>query len=178
MKEPGGTDRRGPMREPPSGPRCEASPGPRQERRHGPPPEEMPLMMLVNELSRLFHNHMRAESERIGMQDGFRHLLFHLTREDNLTQLDLARRTHLKAPTVSVALRQMEEAGLVTRTADPEDQRQIRVRLTDKGRELDDRQREKIREAEELFARGLSEEDKQTLKTLLLHMRRNVLPDE
>lgn len=156
----------------------EPPPEPSRDRRHRPPPEEMPLMMLVNELSRLFHNHMRTESERMGIQDGFRHLLFHLTREDNLTQLELAHRTHLKAPTVSVALRQMEEAGLVTRTADPEDQRQIRVRLTDKGRELDNRQREKIREAEELFARGLSEEEKRTLKALLLHMRRNVLPDE
>jgi hypothetical protein len=143
-----------------------------------PPPEEMPIMMLVNDLSRLFHNHMRAESERIGMQDGFRHLLFHLTQEDDLTQLELVRRTHLKAPTVSVALRRMEEAGLVVRTADPEDQRQIRVRLTGKGRELDNRQREKIREAEELFSRGLSEEEQQTLKALLLHMRRNVLAGE
>lgn len=72
----------------------------------------------------------------------------------------------------------MEEAGLVVRTADPEDQRQIRVRLTGKGRELDNRQREKIREAEELFSRGLSEEEQQTLKALLLHMRRNVLAGE
>ena len=142
---------------------------------HSPPPEEMPLMMLVNELSRLFHHRMRAEDEKIGMQEGYRHLLFHLAREDNLTQLDLVRRAHLKAPTVSVSLRKMEDAGLVTRSTDPDDQRQTRVLLTEKGRELDARMRENIQKTEILFAEGLSDEEQQNLKSLLLRMRQNVL---
>lgn len=143
--------------------------------RQGPPPEEMPIMMLVNELSRLFHHRMRAEDEKIGMQEGYRHLLFHLSREDNLTQLDLVRRAHLKAPTVSVSLRKMEDAGLVTRSTDPDDQRQTRVLLTEKGRELDARMRENIQKTEILFAEGLSDEEQQNLKSLLLRMRQNVL---
>lgn len=143
--------------------------------RHGPPPEEMPIMMLINELSRLFHNRMRDEGERIGMQDGFRHLLFHLSHEDNLTQLDLVRRTHLKAPTVSVALRKMEDAGLVSRSTDQRDQRQTRVVLTDKGRELDGRMQESIRRTETLFSRGLSDEEQRVLKGLLVRMRGAVL---
>lgn len=149
-----------------------------KEGRYGPPPEEMPIMMLVNELSRMFHNRMRAEGEKIGMQEGFRHLLFHLAREDDLTQLDLVRRAHLKAPTVSVALRKMEDAGLVTRTTDPNDQRQTRVRLTDKGRRLDNRMRENIRKTETLVAEGLSEEERQTLRRMLLRVRRNLLEQE
>lgn len=150
----------------------------RDGRHHGPPPEEMPIMMLVNELSRLFHNRMRNEGEKIGMQEGFRHLLFHLAREDNLTQLDLVQRAHLKAPTVSVALRKMEDAGLVTRTTDPDDHRQTRVRLTDKGRLLDDRMRENIHRTESLVAEGLSEEEQQTLRRMLLRIRRNLLEQE
>ena len=42
-----------------------------KDRHFGPPPEEIPLMMLINEISRLFHNHMRRENERIGLQEGF-----------------------------------------------------------------------------------------------------------
>ena len=144
-------------------------------RPHAPPPEEMPLMMLINELSRLFRNHMRTECEKIGLQDGFRQLLFQLAHEDNIPQLDLVQRTHLRAPTVSVALRQMEEAGLVSRRPDHGDQRQVIVVLTEKGRELDRRQQEKFHEAEELFARGLTDDEYQRLKALLLHMRQNVL---
>lgn len=146
-----------------------------KERPQAPPPEEMPLMMLINELSRLFRNHMRTESEKIGVQDGFRQLLFQLAHEDNIPQLDLVQRTHLRAPTVSVALRQMEEAGLVSRRPSPDDQRQMLVVLTDRGRELDRRQQEKFHEAEALFARGLAEDEYRQLKSLLLHMRQNVL---
>ncbi|MCI8361512.1 MAG: MarR family transcriptional regulator [Clostridiales bacterium] len=151
---------------------------PPDDRRHGPPPEEMPIMMLVNELSRLFHNRMRVAGEKVGMQEGFRHLLFHLAREDDLTQLDLVRRAHLKAPTVSVALRKMEDAGLVTRTADPEDLRQTRVLLTDKGRRLDDRMRESIHRTETMAADGLTEEEQQTLRRMLLRVRGNLLEQE
>lgn len=147
----------------------------RKDGRHGPPPEEMPIMMLVNELSRLFHNRMRLEGERIGMQEGYRHMLFHLSHEDNLTQLELTRRAHLKAPTVSVALRKMETAGLVSRSTDPKDQRQTLVRLTEEGRRMDQQMQENIQRTEALFSRGLTVEEQESLKRLLLHMRENVL---
>ncbi len=39
-------------------------------------------------------------------------------------------------PTLSPMLKRLESAGLVTRTRDPEDERQLRVDLTEKGRAL------------------------------------------
>jgi DNA-binding MarR family transcriptional regulator len=42
----------------------------------------------------------------------------------------------LDGPTLSPLLKRLEAAGLVTRARDPEDERQLRVSLTPKGREL------------------------------------------
>ena len=139
------------------------------------PDENMPVMMIINELSRMFHNRMRSEGEKIGMQEGFRHILINLALEDDLTQLDLVQRSHLKAPTISVALRNMEQAGLVIRHTDDVDQRQTRVRLTPSGREMDRLLRQKIKKTEDIFISGLSESDCKLLKQLLLRMRNNII---
>lgn len=147
----------------------------RRNTRGRPPCEEdMPVTMLVNELSRLFHNEMRQESSAIGMKNGYRHLLFHLAKEENLSQLELAERTHLKAPTISVTLTKMEAEGLVTKTVDPADARSIRVSLTEKGRALDDRMRERIMQKDRVFTESLSEEEVVTLRTLLIRIRRHL----
>ncbi len=45
----------------------------------------------------------------------------------------------LDGPTLSPLLKRLEAAGLVTRTRDPEDERQLRIGLTDKGRALRER---------------------------------------
>src|SRR5580698_3947603 len=42
----------------------------------------------------------------------------------------------LDGPTLSPMLKRLETAGLVTRTRDPDDERQLRVDLTEKGRAL------------------------------------------
>ena len=49
---------------------------------------------------------------------------------------DLIDMLQLDGPTLSPMLKRLEAAGLVTRTRDPHDERQLRVDLTDKGRAL------------------------------------------
>ena len=42
----------------------------------------------------------------------------------------------LDGPTLSPMLKRLEAAGLVSRTRDPQDERQLRIDLTEKGRAL------------------------------------------
>jgi len=49
---------------------------------------------------------------------------------------DLIDMLQLDGPTLSPMLKRLEAAGLVTRTRDPHDERQLRVGLTDNGRAL------------------------------------------
>jgi len=92
--------------------------------------------MLVNQIARLFNARMRShELDGVMSQDSARQIMRVLSRADGCSQLDLVNKTHLKAPTVSVALKKMEEEGLVTRRQDEMDLRVSRVFLTDLGRE-------------------------------------------
>jgi DNA-binding MarR family transcriptional regulator len=53
-----------------------------------------------------------------------------------LTQSELAARVRRAAGTLSVRLGRLERAGMVSRTADPDDRRATRVEITPEGREL------------------------------------------
>ena len=59
-----------------------------------------------------------------------------LWREDNLTVGSIAERLALESSTLTPLLKRMEAAGLLRRTRNPANERQVVVALTDKGREL------------------------------------------
>lgn len=141
--------------------------------------EEFPTsVMLINEISKLFDDKMRRESEKIGMRSGYRKLLFHIEMEDGHTQLELSELSHLRAPTVSIALQNMENEGIITRYADQKDQRLSRVYITDKGRNLHNNIIKKIKQTESCMMKGIRCEDEYVLRNLLLKIRENILAEE
>ena len=133
-----------------------------------------PPSMLINELSKLFNDRMRQKTEALGMAEGWRRMLFHLSRNESLTQLELAKRTHLSTPAVSVTLQKLETEGWVTRKADPDDQRAIRVQLTDLGREAHEKVRCAIRETEREMLEGISPEELSSVRPTLEKMFYNL----
>lgn len=133
-----------------------------------------PPSMLINELSKLFNDRMRQKTEALGMADGWRRMLFHLSHNDSLTQLELARRTHLSTPAVSVTLQKMEAEGLVTRKADPNDQRAIQVQLTEAGHEADRKVVNAIRETEREMLEGVTAEEIDAIRPTLEKMYYNL----
>lgn len=137
-----------------------------------------PPGLLINEISKLFHDRMRKQSEDLGFKNGYRQILCFLAKEDGVTQIDIVRDSHFKAPTISVTLKKMEEEGLVRRETDKEDMRQTRVYITEKGRELDRKLASKVLDCEALLANGITEEEKQLLCDILTKMRANLLETE
>ncbi len=136
--------------------------------------KKAPPSMLINEISKLFNDRMRQKTEALGMAEGWRRMLFHLSRNDTLTQLELARRTHLSTPAVSVTLQKMEAEGLVDRKADPNDQRAILVQLTEAGREADRNVRCAIRETEQQMLEGITPEELLEVRPILEKMYFNL----
>jgi DNA-binding MarR family transcriptional regulator len=88
----------------------------------------------VNHLARLF---ARALFRRLAKHDvapgQFPPLLI-LWEEENLTQSEIARRLEIEQPTVANTRTRMERDGLVEAAPDPSNRRQVRVKLTEKGR--------------------------------------------
>ncbi len=131
---------------------------------------------LIHDIDRLLHN--RFTRVIPPMQRSHRLILMELTHKDDVTQLDLVSATHLKAPTVSVSLQRMEKEGLVRREPDKTDLRAMRVFLTDKGRELDRSIIEKIIEQNHIIDEALSEEELETLRSLLSKVHKYILEGE
>ena len=132
---------------------------------------------LCNEIARLFRNRMRSLEGQEGVmsQPGAHLVLAMLAIHDGINQLELVRATHLKPPTVSVILKNMEAEGLVERRSDPQDLRATRVYLTEDGRRLDGESIARIRAMDAYALKGLSEEECQILMPLLIRIRNNLL---
>ena len=147
-----------------------ASPPPRVELSDNP-------VKLCNEIARLFRGKMREREDAEGVmtQPGAHLVLAFLASGDGTTQLELVHSTHLKAPTVSVVLRRMEQEGYVTRVPDAKDRRAMRVSLTEKGKEFDRRHLSRISTNDQTAMRGIDGEDQKTLLRLLSRIRDNLL---
>jgi DNA-binding MarR family transcriptional regulator len=92
-----------------------------------------------------------------------------LGEEDGLTIGAIATRLFLESSTITPPVKRMEQAGLVTRQRNDEDERQVQVRLTAAGRKL--LQQSKCL-GEELLARsGMSAEQIGTLNKRIQSLR-------
>ena len=133
--------------------------------------------MVLNEVSRLcmsLLHKMSGEESQGSKQHSRRLILMKLSREDGITQCELVKDSRMTPPTISVALKSLEQEGLVERRGDEDDMRATRVYLTEKGRETDRKNRERIKCVDGIMMSGLSEEEQQTLMELLLKMRENL----
>ncbi len=138
-------------------------------------PQEKNACMLINEISKLFHDKMRETCDRLGYKNGYRQILMFLAHNDGATQVELVRVSHLKAPTISVTLKKMEDEGLVRREQDSKDMRQTHVYLTEKGRALDYEHFDHLKALENVMFEGLSSEEDELLRKSLKKVRDNLL---
>ena len=113
----------------------------------------------TNERARMYKLRVRIEAENLGVKNAYRALLSTLYVKDGGTQLSLAEKTGMKAPTISITLRKMEKEGLVRRVVDENDLRKTHVYLSDKGRETTERLNEGINGINNIFVEGMSDEE-------------------
>jgi MarR family transcriptional regulator, transcriptional regulator for hemolysin len=89
-------------------------------------------------------------------------------------QRNLAKELRIEGATLTRHLDRMERDGLIVRTRDPDDRRQIRAELTPAGRALHRRLKATARKVGGRASDGLTEEDQATLRRILGRMRSNV----
>ncbi|MBR2388798.1 MAG: winged helix-turn-helix transcriptional regulator [Clostridia bacterium] len=149
------------------------SPPPRVELSDNP-------VKLCNEIARLFRGKMREREDAEGVmtQPGAHLVLAFLASGDGTTQLELVHSTHLKAPTVSVILKKMEEEGIVRRECDKNDGRAVRVFLTEHGREIDREHIKLIKSVDSKALSGIDEKECETLMLLLTKIRNNLISSD
>ena len=90
------------------------------------------------------------------------------------SQTGLAKELRIEGATVTRHLDRLEREGLVTRSRDLEDRRQISVELTAAGKALHRRLRSVARRLDDRVCADLSDEDRSDLQRVLERIRTNV----
>lgn len=111
------------------------------------------------------------ELKKIGLCPGQDIILFQLSGQPGISQVQLARALGVEEATISMMLKRMTRAGLIKRTVDEKDARMMRVCLTAKGLDL---RKKAIRvwqkQENQIFSR-LSERQRQELSKSLLKLQ-------
>ena len=135
--------------------------------------------MVLNEVSRMF---LKAVKQRSGEGDkrptreqlSTRLMLMYLSKNDEATQSELVQVTRMKASTISVALRNMENEGLVERVADRDDGRVAHVYITEKGRRVDSENFARLKQVDAIMMEGISDAEADAMLVTLCKMRENL----
>ena len=90
------------------------------------------------------------------------------------SQSGLAKKLRIEGATVTRHLDRLERQGLIRRSRDPDDRRQISVRLTPAGKLLHRRLRAVARRVDDRVCEGLTDRDRSDLERVLERIRTNV----
>lgn len=124
------------------------------------------------------HQHLTRLStqlNQIGLSRGQPPVLSYLKDHQGCTQVDIATSMYMAPATVTKILQRMERDGWVTRQLDPEDQRILRVYLTEAGEKIQDAMWQIEGQVGDEFLEGFSAEEKRQLSDYLVRMRKNLI---
>ena len=118
--------------------------------------------------------------ERLIAQHGVTRSTFWILRilwqQDRKTQAELAQQCRMKGPTIVGIVAQLEREKLVTRTADPDDNRKKVVGLTPKGIALRDVIIPVVEDVNRRALKGFSAAERTQMKDMLRRIRTNMAP--
>ena len=141
--------------------------------------EERTLLMVINEIAKVFDDIMSKCPENLFATDKTpRLILMLLSYKDGMTQSELMKATHMKGSTVSIAINKLEELGLVRRADNPADKRSYRIFLTENGINYNDSIEKVLKEKDELSVKGIAPKEMKSamnvLNTILDNLIENV----
>ncbi|HWA91091.1 MAG TPA: MarR family winged helix-turn-helix transcriptional regulator [Rhizomicrobium sp.] len=127
---------------------------------------------------RAFSRHLERKTLPYGVSAGQWPFLRALWVEEGLTQRELSRRVAMREPTTVTALNVLQKGGLVRRVPSTKDNRKIHIYLTAKGRRLKDKLMPFVAEVNATAAHGVTAEEVETLRRILLKMSDNLAKEE
>jgi DNA-binding MarR family transcriptional regulator len=125
------------------------------------------LGYLVNRAARLMAQMFSRRLQRHGVALAQWAILLFLYAKDGQTQRELSRVVAIEPPTVARTIDRMVRDGLVRREPHPRDGRATRIRLTPRALALREELAAESMAGNQLAARVLSDDELETLKTLL-----------
>jgi DNA-binding MarR family transcriptional regulator len=125
---------------------------------------------LLTQLTQAYRGLLDGLMDRIGLHRAQINVLCRLFAQDGMTQSEIAEQLSVQGATVTNMLQRMEEAGLVTRRRDSEDNRLVRVYLTDMGRKQKRAMSAQAIRVEQAVFEGLDDQERAMLRRMMKRM--------
>src|SRR5262249_7012308 len=129
---------------------------------------------LVRDAHRAFQRLLEKRIAVHGITRGQWYFLRVLWTEDGLSQRELSARVGMMEPTTVIALRSMEEAGLIRRSRSTDDKRVTNVWLTARAKRMRGEMLALARDINEEACRGVSREELDAFRRAIAHMTKNL----
>ena len=101
-------------------------------------------------------------------------ILFQLHRDGRISQKELAQKLNVSAPSITSMIQKMEKSGYITRRTDEQDQRVMRLSLTEKGESLVQSVIDVSDRMEQILSEGMSLEERLLFRRLMLQINENL----
>lgn len=129
---------------------------------------------LLMQFSHLYRRAVDDFMEREGLHRGQALLLCAVAARDGRTQSEIATELSVKGATVTNMLQRLEESRLVTRQRDGEDNRLVRVYITEAGQALETSLAQQLASLEAQVLAGINMAERETLRRLVWRMIDNM----
>jgi DNA-binding MarR family transcriptional regulator len=129
---------------------------------------------VLAQFSQVFRSVSDAFTDQVDIPRGQAMVLCTVVKQDGMTQSEIAEQLSVQGATVTTMLQKLEEAGLVRRERDPDDNRLVRVYLTETGREKEQSINTQFAQMQELMFKGISEAERALLRQWLLQIMKNI----
>lgn len=129
---------------------------------------------LLAQVSQVFRTVSESFTEQVDVPRGQATVLCVVARRDGMTQSEIAEQLSVQGATVTTMLQKLEEAGLVVRRRDPDDNRLVRVYLTEAGLQKEHLINAQFGHMQELIFKGLGVEERALLRRWLLKIVENI----
>jgi DNA-binding MarR family transcriptional regulator len=136
--------------------------------------KEFTFDRLLAVIGRLQATRADQAMDKIGLFRGQAFLLMILSHHDGLTHSEIAQKMNISPAAVTKIIQRMEKLNYVQRFPDPSDERISRVFLQEEGKAVIQQIRRSFDEIDGIIIAGLSEDECETLKSLLLRVLDNL----
>lgn len=136
--------------------------------------KEMPIITVMNQIMHMEMKNASHLFKQYDLKPWQAGMLFALHHNSGLSQRELAKTMRLTPPTITSGIQKMEKQELIERRSDKQDQRIMRLYLTEKAENCIEQIQDVVRQMEEMLVQGFTIEEKILLKRFLLQMRENL----
>lgn len=135
-----------------------------------------PLGMRIHEFNKLFKETINHEAAKYGINFSYIYIMKLLSQyQDGLNQRSICNMVHLKAPTISITLQNMEQDGFLIRKKDPNDSRNFIVQLSSYGNKKNQEIKQIFQDVENELLHTLTDEEYDLFSTVLDKMKQKLM---